>query len=335
VEGQLDTPVAFIVFRRPDKTAQVFERIRSARPRQLFLIADGPRAGNAEEAHDCEATRAVLEQIDWPCQVVREYASENLGLKHRLPTGLDRVFAEVDRAIILEDDCLPHPSFFPYCDELLERYADDERIVHIAGSQLLHSPPAGASYHFTRYVHIWGWGTWRRAWRLYDVELSAWHDMPERMRQAWLQRLFDQEDERRYWRYVWNNSREIDNWDAQWSYVPLVRDRLAINPNRNMVSNVGFGSDATNALQDPYGIADRPLEGIEFPLSAPARVERDIDADAEASRRLFRRGAAPPPPPPWREPWERFRWGTLRLGGRALDLIPEAVRPKIRHRDRR
>jgi len=266
--------------------------------------------------------------------VVREYATENLGLKYRLPTGLDRVFAEVDRAIILEDDCLPHPSFFPYSRDLLERYADDERVVHVAGSQLLDSPPSGASYHFTRYVHIWGWATWRRAWRLYDVELSQWHAMPEGMRDAWLKRLFDDESERRYWRYVWDNSGEIDNWDAQWSYVCLMRDRLAINPNRNLISNLGFGSDATNAIEDPFGIAERPLEEIELPLSHPRGVERDEAADAEASLRLFRRPAPPPPLPAWREHWERLRWWTLRTGGRVLDLIPGPIRPKVRHRDR-
>jgi hypothetical protein len=335
---QLETPVAFILFRRPEKTARVFDRIRAARPTKLFLIAEGARAEDAAEARACEATRTVVENVDWPCEVTREYASENLGLKYRIPTGLDRVFAEVDRAIILEDDCLPHPSFFPYCEQLLERYADDERIVHIAGSQLLRSPPTGASYHFTRYPHIWGWATWRRAWRHYDVELSRWHGMPEAMREAYLQGLFEEESERRYWRYVWNNARQIDNWDAQWHYICVAGERLAINPNRNLIGNIGFGADATFGIQDPFGVADLPLEGVEFPLSHPAAIEPDMTADAEASRRFFRREESPPSSqgaPFWRREWERLRWATLRAGGRALDLVPEPVRPKIRHRDRR
>ena len=138
--GGLSTPVALLLFRRSEETARVFERIRQARPRKLFLIADGPRPGNQEEARSCEAARAVVERVDWPCDVVRDFAEENLGLKRRIPSGLDRVFGEVEEAIVLEDDCLPHPSFFPYCEELLDRYRDDERIVHIAGSQLLESP---------------------------------------------------------------------------------------------------------------------------------------------------------------------------------------------------
>jgi hypothetical protein len=235
-----------------------------------------------------------VERIDWDCDVIRDFADENLGLKRRIPSGLDRVFSEVEEAVILEDDCLPHPSFFPYCDELLERYRDDERIVHIAGSQLLQRPPATASYHFSRYVHVWGWASWRRAWELYDVDLTDWHSDSEAERETRLRRMFEVEDERRYWGWVWDHSDEIDNWDAQWSYVGLSRGLLSVNPNRNLISNVGFSADATNATADPLGIAARPLEGIDFPLEHPPAVSRDEAADALASR-FFRR----PAPPLW------------------------------------
>jgi hypothetical protein len=318
------TAVALILFRRPERTARVFERIREARPEKLFLIADGPRPGNDDDARGCERARAVVETVDWSCEVVRDFADENLGLKRRIPSGLDRVFAEVERAIILEDDCLPHPSFFRYCDELLERYREDELVVHISGSQLLPDPPAEASYHFSRYVHIWGWATWRRAWRLFDAELADWHAASRAERRARLRRLFETDDERRHWRFVWDRSDEIENWDAQWSYVPLSRDLLAVNPNRNLISNIGFGEEATSATADPLGIAGRPLEGISFPLEHPAEVRRNLAADAAASG-LFRRP-------------RHFRReavdGLLRAGGRVLDLVPEPIRPKIRHRDR-
>jgi hypothetical protein len=286
------TPVALLLFRRPEMTARVFEAIRETRPPKLFLVADGPRPGNDEEALGCEEARAVVERVDWDCDVVREYADENLGLKRRIPSGLDRVFTEVEEAIILEDDCLPHPSFFPYCEELLERYRDDERIVHVAGSQLLQSPPAGGSYHFTRYPHVWGWASWRRAWELYDVELSDWHSDTDGERAARLHSMFEEPDERRYWGWVWDHSAEIDNWDAQWSYVGLGRGLLSVNPNRNLISNIGFSEDATNATADPLGIAGRPLEGIEFPLEHPPDVVRDEAADAQASR-FFRRPVPP------------------------------------------
>jgi hypothetical protein len=331
MEARLETPVAFFLYRRPDRTARLFERIRDARPTRLFLIADGPR--RAEDARECEQARAVVARVDWPCEVTRDFADRNLGLKHRIPLGIDRVFSEVDRAILLEDDCLPHPTFFHFCDQLLERYADEERVMHVAGSQLLHRRPGGeASYHFSRYVHIWGWATWRRAWRHFDLELRHWHGLDREAREARLGSLFDADSERRYWRYVWDNSDEIENWDAQWSYAVLSREALAANPNRNLISNIGFGTDATNAIEDPFGIAGRPLEGMEFPLVHPDSIERDAVADAAASELLFRR---PEPPPPPKLPLRRRAWAaTLRAGGRALDFVPEPIRPRIRHRDR-
>jgi hypothetical protein len=330
-EPRLDTPVALFLYRRPDRTRRLFERIREARPRRLFLIADGARS--REDRAGCDQARAVVDGVDWPCEVTRDFAEQNLGLKHRIPSGIDRVFGEVDRAILLEDDCLPHPAFFRFCDELLERYAGEERVMHVAGSQLLPDPRGGeASYHFSRYVHIWGWGTWRRAWRHFDVELRDWHGLDREAREARLRSLFDAESERRYWRYVWDNSGEIENWDAQWSYVLLSREGLAANPNRNLISNVGFGTDATNAMEDPFGIGARPLEGIDFPLVHPHSIERDAAADAAASELLFRREAPPPPP---KAPLRHRAWAAaLRAGGRALDFVPEPIRPRIRHRDR-
>jgi hypothetical protein len=320
-------PVALILFRRPDRTRRVFERIREARPERLFLIADGPRSGNTDDARGCDQARAVVERVDWRCDVVRDYADENLGLKRRIPTGLDRVFDQVTDAIVLEDDCLPHPTFFAYCEELLERYRDDERVVHISGSQLLPDRPEATAYHFSRYVHIWGWATWRRAWRLFDLELTDWHAASETEREARLRSMFETESERRYWGHVWDHSGEIDNWDAQWSYVPLSRGLLAANANRNLISNVGFGEDATTATGDPLSIARRGLEAMPFPLRHPAEVRRDVAADQAASR-LFRR------PSVGREMWQRGVNAVLSAGGRVLDFVPEPIRPKIRHRDR-
>jgi hypothetical protein len=330
---QLETPVAIVVFRRPDRTRRLLDAVRQARPKRLFLIADGPRAGMAEEATACEQARAVVEDIDWPCQVTRDYADSNIGLKRRIPTGLDAIFGEVDRAIVLEDDCLPHETFFPFCEELLERYAAEDRVMHVAGSQLLREPPPWtASYHFSRYVHIWGWATWRRAWRHFDVELREWHELDRGEREYRLSSMFADESERAHWRYVWDHSPEIENWDAQWSYALLARGGLAANPNRNLISNVGFGEEATNATEDPLGIAARLLEGIEFPLEHPRAIEADEAADVAASR-FFRRDQPAPPP---RAPLPERAWAaTLRAGGRALDFVPEKIRPRIRHRDRR
>jgi hypothetical protein len=331
-EAQLETPVALFLFNRADRAERLLQEIRRARPRRLFLVADGPR--NAEEEDQCERARAVAEEVDWPCEVTTDFAGRNLGLRRRIPSGIEWVFGEVDRAILLEDDCLPHPSFFPYCEELLDRYAEEERVMHVAGSQLLREPAnGGASYHFSRYVHIWGWATWRRAWRHYDGALEEWDALSRGDREAHLRRWFSAEEERNYWRYVWEIFPTSTNWSAQWSYACIARDALAITPNRNMISNVGFGADATNAKEDPLGIANRPLEGIGFPLEHPDSIEADEQADAATSH-LFRISAPPQTSAP-REPLgRRVRAAILRAGGRALDFVPAPIRPRIRHRDR-
>jgi hypothetical protein len=333
VDRTLQTAVVFLFFRRPEQTARVFERIREARPPKLFLIADGPRPEVADDERGCEAARAVVERVDWPCEVTRDFAGGNLGMQSRIVTGIDLVFDEVDRAIILEDDCLPHRTFFRWCEEMLERYEDDERVMHVSGSQLLPLPPDnGASYHFSRYVHVWGWATWRRAWRLYDDDLADWHGELEAEREARLRRMFTEESERRYWRYVWNYSQAIDTWDTLWSYAVQSRGRLAANPNTNLISNIGFGKDAASAIADPFGIAARPLEEMRFPLIHPRSVERDAEVDARMSLLVYRH---PEPPAPPRAPLgTRVRHWALRTGGRALDFVPEPIRPRIRHRDR-
>jgi hypothetical protein len=332
----LKTAVMFLFFRRPEPTARVFERIREARPPKLYLIADGPRPEVADDEPLAEATRAVVERVDWPCEVIRDYSERNLGMQRRTVTGIDLILEQEGEGIILEDDCLPHPTFFRWCEEMLDRYRDDERVMHISGSQLLpRASGNGASYYFSRYVHVWGWATWQRAWAWYDNDLTDWHSKSEKEREAQLRRMYDEESERRYWRYVWNNSERIDTWDSLWSYVVQSRGLLAANPNTNLISNIGFGDEATNAIEDPFGIADRPLEGMDFPLVHPPSIGRDRETDARVSRSFYRHPEPPAGPSRLYLTFDRARDRALRAGGRALDFVPERIRPRIRHRDRR
>jgi hypothetical protein len=172
---QIKTPVAFLVFNCPDTTIRVFEEIRCARPPKLLVVADGPRADRPGEADKCQAVRAVIETVDWPCEVLKNYSDVNLGCKIRVSSGLDWVFEQVEEAIILEGDCLPHPTFFRFCEELLETYRDDERIGMISGDNFQFGRKRGdASYYFSRYNHIWGWASWRRAWQHYDRNMAIW-----------------------------------------------------------------------------------------------------------------------------------------------------------------
>src|SRR4051794_11765649 len=217
----LTTPVALIVFNRAEQTAKVFGAIRAAQPQQLFVIADGPRPGVASDSDKCAAARAVVEGIDWPCQVFRQFAGTNLGLRRNVAEGLDWVFRNAERAIILEDDCLPDPTFFPYCEELLERYAQDPHVATISGANLdpVHvRPNEDDSYHFSRFCHIWGWATWRRAWQLCDHEMRDW---PAVRPSDWLTRKLTTSTARNFWRQHFEDSyaRKKDGlgtWDVAW-----------------------------------------------------------------------------------------------------------------------
>ena len=163
--NQLQVPVAFIIFNRPDTTSRVFAEIARARPSKLIVVADGPRAEFPGEAELCARARAVIDAVDWKCEVVTDFSDRNLGCRARVSSGLDFVFSQVEEAIILEDDCLPHSSFFPFCESLLQKYRDEDRVMAISGDNFHRGCRyTDFSYFFSRFVHIWGWASWRRAW---------------------------------------------------------------------------------------------------------------------------------------------------------------------------
>ncbi len=303
----LRTPVALLIFNRPETTTRVFEQVRQARPERLLVVADGPRANVEGEDERCARARAATEVVDWPCEVTRDYTDANLGCKRRVSSGISWVFDEVEEAILLEDDCLPHPSFFPFCEELLDRYRDDERVMHISGDNLGFGRRGDASYFFSRYPHIWGWASWRRAWRRYDPDLREWVMSSDPDRSEVLSRFADA-DERRFWYRVWDESAsgEIDTWDYQWVFACIANGGLAINPNVNLVTNVGFGEDSRHTSSDGEGLSELPAVDVELPLQHPSVIERDAECDAETARRFF---SDPEPSPEPETPRFRERAG--------------------------
>ncbi|HWA27693.1 MAG TPA: hypothetical protein VG734_18700 [Lacunisphaera sp.] len=287
----LETPLVFIVFNRPETTRQVWARIRSARPKRLFVIADGPRPDRPADAGLCATVREIVAQADWPCDVTREYASSNLGTAVRVSSGLDRVFAEVEEAIILEDDCLPDPTFFPFCTELLARYRGEARVAQIAGCSFQGEDHGGkTSYYFSRYPHGWGWATWRRAWRNYDHSMRAWR---EERGGGWLERTITDPVERRIWEGSFDATLagEVAAWDYRWVLAVWRLGQLSIVPYRNLISNLGFGADATNTRRESRWAA-LPLSPMPFPLVHPAAIAADEEADERTGRLVFQ-------PPSW------------------------------------
>ena len=169
-----ETPILFLIFNRPDETKKVFERIKKIKPKFLYIAADGSRKDREGETELCERVKKVVEIIDWDCEIQRLYRKENLGCKEAVSKGIIWFFENVEQGIILEDDCLPDISFFTYCEELLNRYKDDDRIISIGGTNLGHKFRNKNSYSFSRFMNMWGWATWRRVAQKIDYNLNDW-----------------------------------------------------------------------------------------------------------------------------------------------------------------
>lgn len=278
-EWQTRTPVALIIFNRPSTTEKVFAAIRAAKPPKLFLIADAPRSDRPDDVAKCAAVRAIVDQVDWDCEVFQNYAETNLGCRVRPSSGLDWVFANTEEAIILEDDCLPHPSFFRYCDELLEYYRDNQRIMTICGANLQFGRQRTEdSYYFSRFNNCWGWASWRRAWQHFDCEMKLW---PQVRDGNWLMDILEDE----YSVKVWLDAFEVTyngklvTWDFQWIFSAWLQGGLAVLPNVNLISNIGFAGDGTHTLAKASEYDNMPLEAVEFPLQHPPFIIRDRQAD--------------------------------------------------------
>jgi hypothetical protein len=275
----MKTPVAFIIFNRPDTTAQVFEVIRQVKPPLLLVIADGARDSKLGEAEKCSATRAIIDRVDWDCEVRTNYSDVNLGCKRRVSSGIDWVFEQVEEAIILEDDCLPHPSFFNYCEELLCHYRYDNRVMSISGDNFQFGKQrTNHSYYFSKYNHIWGWATWRRAWQYFDVNMKLWNTVRDG---SWLNDIWQDTLLVKTWhdnfQQVYDG--EIDTWDYQWAFACWIQSGLTVLPNINLISNIGFGADATHTKEEINELANLPVEPMSFPLIHPEFVLCDSKSD--------------------------------------------------------
>lgn len=284
---ELETPVTLFIFNRPETTRLVFAAVRAARPRRLLVVADGPRPGREGEEERCRETRSIIDRVDWDCLVDINYADRNLGCMRRVASGLDWVFGLVEEAIVLEDDCLPHPSFFPFCRELLERFRDEPRVAQISGANFQFGRrKSSESYYYSRYNHIWGWASWRRAWRLNDNEMTGWPDFRDG---GELDRILSGKKEVAYWTDVLNRvyTGEIDSWDCRWTLSCWRNGLSTVLPAVNLISNIGFGPGATHTPV-PNRYASMATEKMEFPLVHPCVLETDRVADAYTAKTMFR-----------------------------------------------
>src|SRR5919202_763268 len=273
----LNTPVAFFIFNRPHLTSIVFDAIAQAKPKKLLVVADGPRF--PEEAEKSRQSRAVIERVGWACEVLTNFSEINLGCKHRVSSGLDWVFSEVEEAIILEDDCLPSPSFFYFCETLLEYYRDDERIMHISGNNFQDKQSINNySYYFSKYSHAWGWASWRRAWKHFSLNMETWLEFKEA---GLMKFICEEQNEEKFWTAIFDRmffEKPSDIWDYMWVYACWCQNGLAILPGSNLVSNIGFGADGTHTSNSENPLSKLPLTDI-WEIKHPQLVVRHREAD--------------------------------------------------------
>ena len=275
---ELRTPILFLLFNRPDTTQKVFNEIRKAKPKQLFVAADGPRENEENDIEKCRATKDIINQVDWDCEVKTLFREKNLGLKIGISSAIDWFFENVEEGIILEHDCVPHPTFFQFCQELLEKYREDERIFVITGDNFLFGHKrTDYSYYFSRYVHCWGWATWRRAWLHYDGEIKIW---PEIKNGNWLKDVVGSAGAVRWWsnRFQHAYENKIAAWDYLWVFSCWMQNGLTITPNVNLISNIGFGPEATHT-KSKSRIMNMETTAMDLPLRHPPFVIIDTQAD--------------------------------------------------------
>lgn len=281
------TPVLLLGFNRPDFSRRVLDALRKIKPERLYIAVDGPRPGVSGDDVACHEVQGLADEVDWTCEVRTLFQHTNLGCRRGVSTAITWFFAQEEAGIILEDDCIPSLSFFPYVEELLDRYAAEPKVMAISGDNFLgEEGGVRLSYRFSRYPHVWGWATWRRAWLLYDDSMSLW---PEFRDSGALSSIscgnpwFEQ-----YWSSVFNRvaQEQIDSWAYRWTFACWLHGGLASVPNVNLVTNVGFDERSVHTTKRSKQ-AFMPAGELDFPLVHPKFVARDFQADASVDVECF------------------------------------------------
>lgn len=271
--------VLFLIFNRPDTTIRVFETIRQAKPPRLYVAADGPRKDKIGEKEKCEEVRSIIKKVDWDCEVKTLFREDNLGCGKAVSQAITWFFDQEEEGIILEDDVLPHSDFFPYCEELLERYKNVEQVRFISGRNHFYGERVNNdSYFFSSINHVWGWAAWRRTWKLYDYDLK---NISMRNFAKSLSYYGYCGETVNYWKWIYTLQKKhiINTWDYQMTIALLHNNSLCIIPNSNLIENIGFGDSATHTTLVDLNIQSYKASGI-LPLQHPEIVALNVIGDA-------------------------------------------------------
>ena len=285
-EYKVKTAIAMLVFNRPENTRKVFEQVKKVKPSKLFIISDGPRENKEDDKLKCKQVREIFNNIDWDCEVYKNFSKVNFGCAKRGATGFSWVFENVEECIFLEDDCLPNITFFRFCDELLEKYRNDTRIMLISGTnQLGKWEKSKYSYHFSKFGGIWGWASWKRAWKYYDFDIKLWND--KNIKNILRERLnfFQYISRKSIYDDIYNKESTFSSWAYQWGFSRIIQSGLAISPRVNLITNIGTGKDATNTKK-ASPVSNLKSYEIEFPLRHPPYVIVDDEYDKKMYNKI-------------------------------------------------
>lgn len=280
LQKTFDTPILFLVFNRPETTSIVFNEIKKIKPSKLYIAADGPRDFVPNEIAKCNEVKEIVNQIDWPCEINTLFREKNLGCKMAVSVAITWFFDQVDSGIILEDDCLPDLSFFDYCSQLLLKYENYDEVMLIGGNNFHKDPPdISASYYFSNYSHIWGWASWKRAWKNYDLDIS---DYSEVLNDTYYDTFFQSKNEKKYWLNVFENvaKGKINTWDYQWTYAIWKNRGKSITPVVNLIKNIGLEGSSTHLFIRDSFRDDLKLSKMTFPIEHPSpEINKNLDRE--------------------------------------------------------
>ncbi len=272
----VDVPVLLLVYARPNTTQLVFEQIRVARPQKLYIAADGPKPDTTDK---CTAVKNLVTKIDWACEVKTLFRKQNLGSKNAVIEALTWFFDQEEYGIILEDDCLPNQSFFPFCRAMLDRYKDDQRVMHISGTNLQFGRKRGdASYYFSNIPSVWGWAGWKRTWELYDADMKLF---PKFKESGMIKNILPDETVAKGIMHVlqMNYENKISSWDHQYGFAIAINNGLCITPNVNLISNIGFSRNDDPFEKNNYYLSNIASLEMIFPMIHPLFFIANKEAD--------------------------------------------------------
>lgn len=284
----MKTPIVIVIFNRPYHTQRVLESLRPIKPETIFVVSDGPRDSIIQDQNNCAEARRLFEKIDWKCDLIKKYSDVNLGCFKNVSLGLDWAFSQTEEAIILEDDCIADPSFFQYCEVLLEKYKQEPKIGVISGNNFQNGHLRGdSSYYYSIFNHLWGWATWKRAWELFDPLMNDWISGKDHV---WFKKLWSHYPKgENYWRKCFDqvSQNKIDSWGYRWTYSCWKNNLLTTIPQTNLVTNIGFGPQSTHT-KNKYDIsANLRTKSIKLPLEHPLLIEKNKEADIYTQKTIF------------------------------------------------